>query len=760
MSRFYRVAGPALIVVAVLLVMHDVVFGGRVTSQHPDLLALWLPTGCSLGDALSGGHIPAWNPFVMGGAPFAADPQSGWLYAPMMSLFSALPCDTAIRWFMVSQPLLGGLGAYAFLRGEQVRRISATTAGITIALLLAGSRLGLSMPLAGAVAWSLVTLAAASRFVHAASAGRRLAWLMVTALCWGQIAGAHLSNGLVLGTLALVAYLVSAWSRDAVDVSRSRYSLWVAALLVALPLVNAAVLLPRASHLPDTSATLGYDLLETEEEASASLPVSWPLTLGRAPGPYLGWWALLFCFGGLWSPRRRRVAAALLALGGLSYLVTLDPVASTIGPLADRVPLGDFYSHRPGRFVYGVVLVLPLLGAMGLDAFFGASPRDRIRLLVPAVAVFVVPALLTGGPGTPLILLVGSVVGLSLLWWVTRHERWAALIPVMVAVEMVATALVGQGLEQAEMSAFNNRAGLAPAQEPELVARDYLTPSPLVSEIKSSGARYISLAPDLFGEEGTIPGYLDSQAPEHWGLLANQRGMLFELGDIQATTSPVQLRRYWSYARAIDPAERRYNATFFTKPLEPVMDLFAVRWIVAREGSGGGAGLFPTASSDGWSLFDRGPRPLATIYGSWDVSTSEAEALDLVTEPGFDQEDDLVVEGDPGFTPTGATGTVNWKEWWPDGPVFDITSDGDALLLVRVPYDDGWHALVDGERVTPVRADYVMQAIPVPAGTHEVELRYDDPAIRYGLVVSALALVILGALAAASLLRARRSTAT
>src|SRR5437868_3049609 len=52
-------AGPALIVGSVLVVLHSFAFGGRLTLQHVDILSQWLPTYCFLGKSLAAGHIPA-----------------------------------------------------------------------------------------------------------------------------------------------------------------------------------------------------------------------------------------------------------------------------------------------------------------------------------------------------------------------------------------------------------------------------------------------------------------------------------------------------------------------------------------------------------------------------------------------------------------------------------------------------------------------------------------------------------------------------
>src|SRR5439155_655544 len=102
------VAGPFLIVGAVLVVLHDFAFGGRITFAQADVAAYWLPTYCHLGRSLAAGHIAAWNPFSLGGTPFAADPQSGWMYLPVMVLFPLFRCDLAIRLYIVLLPILGG----------------------------------------------------------------------------------------------------------------------------------------------------------------------------------------------------------------------------------------------------------------------------------------------------------------------------------------------------------------------------------------------------------------------------------------------------------------------------------------------------------------------------------------------------------------------------------------------------------------------------------------------------------------------------
>src|SRR2546427_7044466 len=139
-------AGPVAIVGSVLIVLHRLAFGGFISNQYADLPTFFWPTGCFLGRSLAAGHIPAWNPHVMGGVPFAADPQSGWAAIVPMAVFSALPCAMAIRWFLVVQPILAGLGMYAFCRSEGLSRTAATTGGLVPALAVGGRGLVLNPP--------------------------------------------------------------------------------------------------------------------------------------------------------------------------------------------------------------------------------------------------------------------------------------------------------------------------------------------------------------------------------------------------------------------------------------------------------------------------------------------------------------------------------------------------------------------------------------------------------------------------------------
>ena len=57
------------------------------------------------------------------------------------------------------------------------------------------------------------------------------------------------------------------------------------------------------------------------------------------------------------------------------------------------------------------------------------------------------------------------------------------------------------------------------------------------------------------------------------------------------------------------------------------------------------------------------------------------------------------------------------------------------LVLSEIWYPEGWTATIDGLEVPLVRANYILRALPIEAGDHEVVLSFESPgARRAGLV--------------------------
>lgn len=81
------------------------------------------------------------------------------------------------------------------------------------------------------------------------------------------------------------------------------------------------------------------------------------------------------------------------------------------------------------------------------------------------------------------------------------------------------------------------------------------------------------------------------------------------------------------------------------------------------------------------------------------------------------------------YSDTSITGTVTAKE------------DGDMYL--SIVYDKGWSAYVDGEEVEISSLKGALVTVPVPAGTHTIELKYHTDGLNLGIFLSVLSILIL-----------------
>ena len=770
-------AGPALIVAAVITMYRGYVFHGLLTSRHVDMLSYSLPNFCFLGKTLSAGQIALWNPYTLGGTPFAADPQSGWMYLPAMLTFAALPCGTAMRWFIVLQPLLAGLGMYWFLRGEALSRIAATVGGLVLAFSLVGSLSGVMLAFAGVVAWLPILLGAASRCLRARTWPGRLGWCVGTALAWGQLAASFLTTGVMLGTVALVAYGVA---RSIIEIrggrlDRTQASILSAIVLVSLPVVNLAYLWPRLAYLPRTTITSGYEQLQqltpdAAVSATAQVP-TWPLKFVASPGTYLGVAALALVFAA-WGSRALRdrlpIIVALTSFGTLAYLLTLRSVDDWVAQLPVSGTVASILVHVPFRNLYGVLFALAALAGFGVAAWFAAgSARERALLLAPGIVVWGALPVLAGVDRSHLVLpLVAGGIGLLLLVIASRRPVWATLLPLLVAAELCVNAAVGQNASKRPDLGILYPAPLAPPRAPNIDAAAYLRPGRITTALRQPRTgRFLGFDPQAANHRGYLT--FGDQGPGTWGLLVNQRAILFELEDVQGYSS-VQLRRYWSFVRAANPRRIDYNAAVFLDLPPVVVDLLQVNWLVVRAADHADLprGARPQAAEGGWELYAlRDAIPRASVVDSWQVVGTEGEALSAVMARGFDPLTNVVLEHPPTFGPPGSTavpgsGSVTYQPLGLQSARITVATPTSAIVIVRNPYDENWKASVDGKPVAVLAADYMVQGIPVARGEHTIVLSYEDPTIGYGLAGTGASICLLLGFAIGLTIKGRRKERT
>ena len=92
-----------------------------------------------------------------------------------------------------------------------------------------------------------------------------------------------------------------------------------------------------------------------------------------------------------------------------------------------------------------------------------------------------------------------------------------------------------------------------------------------------------------------------------------------------------------------------------------------------------------------------------------------------------------------------AAGEITLSEYRPNYLRYEAQAEGNALVVFSEIFTDkGWRVTIDGEEAKPLRADYILRAVEIPAGKHTIEWRYRAPkwALVEGITL-AFSLVVL-----------------
>ncbi len=85
-----------------------------------------------------------------------------------------------------------------------------------------------------------------------------------------------------------------------------------------------------------------------------------------------------------------------------------------------------------------------------------------------------------------------------------------------------------------------------------------------------------------------------------------------------------------------------------------------------------------------------------------------------------------------------------------------IKVDKPKLLFFTIPYDRGWHAIVDGREVSPILTNIGFMGLMMDPGSHHVVLFYKSSYFTLSLVVSVAGILIFALLTGWSLVRKRK----
>lgn len=717
-------AGLALIALVIVSAEWYTLHGR--TAIGLDAATFFYPMYSYLGERLRSGQIPAWNPYQYSGVPFAADPQSGWMYLPAMAVFAVLPLEIAARSYMLFHLLLAGFGAYALARVLGMRPPAGVVAALALSLngfLFQRNTCCFAYP--PVMGWLPVSILGAELAIRARGLWSRAAWWAVSGFAVSQILAVWLGQGGYYALLALGAYiayrmLVSPPARWSVRGRLGRLLMHGAGVLVFGFGLSMGGLLPRLEYNRLSTLAGGYSAGQT--------PVNGGWTLQQAAGlldtgnaSYMGWSVLLLALAGLPLARRRWLTPfwLLLALGTLTLAfrqtTPLHSLLYLVLPGFQRL-----HPHNPER----VLMVFYLAAGMLAAAAVQELGRTKVRLGL-AEARRIVPL--------------------------------AAVLLVVLDLSAAGRAMVSRELARG-----------APFGYVKVDFSSYYDPGGAGRFLMGQPGEFRYFGYDLAGLWRGVPYRHTFPDSRNGQLLVNNRGIMFGLQDIQGY-NPIQLVRYAELMNSINGAAQEYRSLYVLDSGlgSPLLNLLNARYIVAPSSTPRNRAdlaylrrRYPVVAYRGKAdvLENRDALPRAWIVHSA-RRAPYGEALRLLDTGAVDPRSTVLLEEPPpGLAPAAGgaeAGTV--LEYSPERVRLRAEAASDGMLVTSDIYYPAWKAYIDGRPAKVYAANHAFRAVAVPAGTHTVEFRYESGSLTLGIVLSALFALAGAAVGAVALLRWCRS---
>ena len=755
----------ALTFLVILAALYLPLFFGRIIFTRD--IAHWIfPARWFVRESLLAGELPLWNPYQGLGFPVLGDPLYGVFYPPnwLLLLVGSTWVANAVTALDFLHMAWGGLGVFLVARRLRAAPLAATVAALAWSLsgyMTSQWTAGLRLHAGAWIPWVAVGHLALLSNLRAGGRGWLTGLVKAAlptgfALLMGEVFLAVMGVGLAVGLLAVVQV---SERRD--DSSLARLGpRWLAmhALAIVLALgMGAAVFVPaRAVMAGSPRATA---LARVDAEASSLHPLrvlefaapgcmgdvygDYPAaTVGGEPrldglplsySVYLGA-SVLGLF--LIALRRRLLEVGLATLTGFALLIAFGkhlPVHQLIRRLVP--PLA--YMRFPEKYLTLVVVGVAILAGLGAKRILSGDKQPWRR-----TAIFLL-LLVALGAGAPFLfpypwsgfmvlgLRHGAIAMLALLGIQTLAARGSRLAaPMLVATVALDLAMSAWGLQTFVPRGIANftpaaahlvKADHAAHPEPPRIYRSAATDTALNQRAASSNAAegelrlLATLIPNTANVWGiaSVPGY-DAAIPA-------RLDQLWNAGWRQPSLRLATLRLLGTDYAILPDRDGHDSAQ--TVP-----------------------GMDPVANPAPGVRLSRVTQSLPAVFlAGRGEALPDAESLRRLFDPAVIAGDvALLAPGTPELAAVaGRAGACTLTSYSPRQLRARCQATREALAVFVEQYDPGWHATVDGRPAEIVRANFVMRAVRLAPGEHEIALDYRAPGLALGLAITLLTLAAL-----------------
>jgi len=754
----------------------------------------------------AGQGVPQWNPYLFGGLPYVAA-MHGDIFYPTALLRMVMPTDVAMTWGFIIHTFLAGLFTYAFLRAWGLGFFPSLVGGM--AYLLGGPIASYASPgHDGKLFVSALLPLALWLLVRGVRDGRLWTWGAFAITVGLAVLSPHpqLLQYLLLTSGAFALFLALSRDSNGMKLERRtavrRLAFALSAVIIGMaigaiqyaPVREYVAWSPRAGGRDYAYATtFSFPLIELFNvylpQFTGMLDRYWGPNGIHLHSEYIGASVLLLASAAFGGDERRRFRRFWIGVAVVSFLWMLGGSTPFFHLVYAIVP-GTTYFRAPStiiyvfsfavsvfaalgterllegavsrRFLFGwlgaaaAVAVLASLGVVGATAEAGARSSGVALALrqgidpqyAPQVAdQFASRANANGGD-----LILGAwrsflfvALAVGALFWYLRTRASVAFLGVVLA------AIVALDLWSVEREywMFSAPARELFATDPalEMLKRE---PEPGRVVVFAQSDSGIVASDPYFGTDGQGrgTGLMVHRIRSVAGYHGNEIGRYQTLMDMRLSNgAPAMISpTFWRHENA------RYLYT--NVPIaDPALKLMTGP---VRNSAGSTVYLYRLPGENPYAW-------LATSIAKAPDRDAEAAVLDPRFDPSriavFDTS--ASVQANAGQAPPAplaiTTTTSNLAPGQAD-ITFSAPPPAGSALVVSENYYPGWSASVDGRAVPTFRADYNLIGIPLPAGAKAVSLRYHDPAVSTGRVVTIIALLMALAALAAGAAADRRSS--
>lgn len=137
--------------------------------------------------------------------------------------------------------------------------------------------------------------------------------------------------------------------------------------------------------------------------------------------------------------------------------------------------------------------------------------------------------------------------------------------------------------------------------------------------------------------------------------------------------------------------------------------------------------------------------PRVRLFTRWESVTNDVAAVERLKDPSLDIGTTLVLDTPTSSiqpSPNAPAATASIRKWSPTRITVGTESSAAGILMLNERWHPDWQVSVDGVPAELLRANLLMRAVAVPAGSHTVEFRYRPTMTPLWITLSAFGVAL------------------